>query len=171
MSVAATTDHSEKLGVATNFMSHYAAALDRRDLNAWVDFFAEEASYAVVSSENETAGWPVSLIDDGSRSKIEDRVRFIRDVWDGSYNDYLQRHILSTPLLTKAQSGSMDIEQSFAVYATDLDLSGESGGRSTLLCVGRYQAGITGSPNEPKLSKLKAILDTCTLTQSLVYPI
>ncbi len=171
MSAGAATGISETIAVAANLMGLYAAALDRRDLNAWVEFFAEEASYAVASSENETAGWPLLFIDDGSRSKIEDRVRFIRDVWEGSFNDYLQRHVLSLPLLTKAQAGRMDIEQSFALYTTDLDLSGESAGRSTLLCVGRYQAEIVGGPHEPKLSKLKAILDTCTLTQSLVYPI
>jgi 3-phenylpropionate/cinnamic acid dioxygenase small subunit len=155
----------------TRLMATYAAALDRRELETWADFFAAEAKYSVASSENMEAGWPLLLISDGSKSRIQDRVRYVREFWNGSFNDYLTRHVLSTPVILEAGDSGAVFEQSFALYVTETDLSGERGGQSSLLCVGRYvgHAGMEG--DELKLSKLEAILDTFTMTRSLVYPV
>ena len=147
-------------------MARYAAALDRRDLDAWVAMFAPEASYQVLSLENQSLGLPLKLIDDPGKSNIEDRVVYIRKYWSGSYNEYAQRHVLSLPVATGAQ-----MEQNFAVYVTDLNVGGATGGRSSLLCVGRYLASFVGQGETLRLSRLHAILDTSVLTQSLVYPI
>jgi 3-phenylpropionate/cinnamic acid dioxygenase small subunit len=144
------------------FMSLYAAALDRRDLEAWVAMFAPQASYQVESLENQSLGLPLKLIDDPTRSKLEDRVLYIRRYWSGCFNEYTQRHLLSLPVV----SGN-EMEQNFAVYVTDMNFGGSIGGRSSLLCVGRYLATFAGD----KLGRLQVILDTSVITQSLVYPV
>lgn len=155
----------------SRFMSRYAAVLDRGDLEAWVSQFAPEASYRVGTIENQSSGLPMQLIDDASKSKIEDRVLIVRKYWSGGYNEYAQRHVLSLPVLNSADGDSVRMEQSFAVYVTDKNFGGSTGGRSSLLCVGRYLASFSGSGSGRRLSELHVMLDTSVMTQSLVYPI
>lgn len=161
---------AETLEIA-DLMARYAAALDRRDLAAWADFFADEASYTVASAENDSANLPLLHINDDSRSKIDDRIRFIKGIWEGSFNDYIQRHILSLPVVSRRPDGRATVELSFSVYATETDFSSAKGGRSALLCVGNYHIETVGRRGARKLSALKVVLDTSALAQSLVYPV
>ena len=153
------------------FMSRYAAALDRGDLEGWASLFAAEASYRVGTLENESGGLPMQLIDDASKSKIEDRVLIVRKYWSGSFNEYVQRHILSLPVVIGAQEDAARMEQNFVVYVTDTNFGGSTGGRSSLLCVGRYLASFAGAGDRRRLREMHAVLDTSLITQSLVYPI
>jgi 3-phenylpropionate/cinnamic acid dioxygenase small subunit len=152
-------------------MARYAAALDRRELEAWAEFFAPESSYAVASSENVEQGWPLLLINDDTRSKIGDRVRYVREFWAGSFTDYLSRHVLSTPVVLDAGAEGIRFEQSFALYMTEPDLGSDGAGESKLLCVGRYLGEVTGATDKARFSRMKVVLDTFALTRSLVYPV
>lgn len=161
---------AETLEVA-DLMARYAAALDRRDLAAWAGLFADEASYTVASAENEAANLPLLHINDDSRSKIDDRIRFIEGIWEGSFNDYIQRHILSLPVVSRRPDGRSAVELSFSVYATETDFGSARAGRSALLCVGNYHIETVGQKSARRLSALKVVLDTSALAQSLVYPV
>jgi 3-phenylpropionate/cinnamic acid dioxygenase small subunit len=113
----------------------------------------------------------MQLIDDASKSKIEDRILIVRKYWSGNFNEYVQRHILSLPVVAGVEGDAVRMEQNFAVYATDTNFGGSTGGRSSLLCVGRYLASFAGTGGGRRLITLHAILDTSLITQSLVYPI
>ena len=154
----------------SQLMAQYASNLDRRELEAWAQLFTVDAYYSVSSSENFMAGLPLRLIDDGSKSKIDDRVRYVREFWAGSYNDYASRHILSAPLVGELDQNGARFEQSFALYATEPDVSSNAGGQSILLCVGRYVGHARVQGESLKLAGLEAILDTFALARSLVYP-
>src|SRR5437764_14991668 len=72
----------------------YLAALDRHDLDAWLDCFAAEAGYACITRENHDAGLPVALMLDDTRTRLKDRVKFINEVWSGTFEDYATRHFV-----------------------------------------------------------------------------
>lgn len=152
-------------------MGLYAKYLDNKDLSGWAGLFTEHASYSVASSENVSAGLPLLLINDDSKSKIEDRVRYVCEFWDGHYNDYLPRHVISAPLLVDMQSDRIEFEQNFSLYMTETDAGSDKSGMTSLLCVGHYrgEVGVTGE--RLQLSSLNAYLDTCVLTSALVYPV
>ncbi|MDO8279993.1 MAG: aromatic-ring-hydroxylating dioxygenase subunit beta, partial [Burkholderiaceae bacterium] len=88
---------------AGDLMTRYAIALDAGELETWADMFAQTASYTVASAENVREHWPLLLINDASRSRIDDRVRYVREFWAGSFNDYTTRHILSLPRVLAAE--------------------------------------------------------------------
>ena len=163
--------HDDALLDIAQFMSRYAEALDQRDLEAWRGFFGTEAGYTVASFENQASGLPLLFINDDSRSKIDDRVRLVRDFWQGSFNDYLQRHILSFPIILHTAGEILRLAQSFSVYATETDLGSENSGSSSLMCVGAYRATTLGRGTERRFSRLEVVLDTAALPRSLVYPI
>ncbi len=63
-------------------------ALDQRDWTAWLRSFAREASYVCLSRENEEQGLSMPLMMDDCRERLEDRVKFITEVWVGTFEDY-----------------------------------------------------------------------------------
>jgi len=156
-------------GIA-RLMARYAGSLDRKELEAWAAFFTDDARYSVASSENAEAGFPLRLINDGSKSRIEDRVRYVRKFWEGNFNDYAPRHILSAPVLLDVEVSMARFEQPFALYATEPDVSSNAGGLSSLVCVGRYLGRVRNLGGELKLVELEAVLDTFAIARSLVYP-
>jgi 3-phenylpropionate/cinnamic acid dioxygenase small subunit len=156
---------------AGELMTRYAATLDGGDLEAWSALFVEAASYTVASAENVREGWPLLLINDGELGRIGDRVRYVREFWAGSFNGYTTRHVLSLPRVLSAEQDCMDFEQSFSLYMTESDMSGDGGGQTALLCVGRYLCRTDGLNDGCRIRRLQAVLDTFTLTRSLVYPV
>ncbi|CAM5317675.1 nuclear transport factor 2 family protein [Eoetvoesiella caeni] len=164
-------EHSTSYINVARLMARYANYLDKRDLSAWASLFSDEASYSVASSENVNAGWPLLLLDDDSKSKIDDRVRFVREFWEGHYNDYLSRHVMSTPLIIDTEGHRVRFEQNFSLYMTETDAASDKSGMSSLLGVGHYAGEVSAVEGHLKLTSLCAYLDTCVLTSALVYPV
>jgi len=162
---------SELSFTAADLMARYAEALDARELEQWSAMFAETASYTVASAENAREGWPLLLINDAERARIDDRVRYVREFWAGNFNDYTTRHILSIPRVMLADENGVHFEQAFSLYATETDLSGQNGGQTSLLCVGRYSCRTEGWGEACRIRSLQAVLDTFALSRSLVYPV
>jgi 3-phenylpropionate/cinnamic acid dioxygenase small subunit len=171
MSSATGSDLMAQTFAVTNLMARYSASLDRRELETWAEFFAPTSSYAIASSENFDEGLPLLLINDDTRSRIGDRVRYVREFWAGSFTDYASRHVLSTPVLLETSGSGVKFEQSFALYMTEPDMGSDGAGQSKLLCVGRYLGETTGPAEKPQLASLQVVLDTIALTRSLVYPV
>lgn len=155
----------------STLMGNYARCLDNRNLSAWAKLFMPQAKYFVASVENVNAGFPLLLINDDTKSKIEDRVRYVEQFWEGSYNDYLPRHVLSMPLLLDVQDERLEFEQSFALYMTENDAGSEQMGASAVLCVGSYRGMAGFHSGQLKINELGAYLDTGSLERSLVYPV
>jgi len=155
----------------SELMAHYAKRLDACDLTGWAELFAPDARYFVASMENVKAGNSLLLMNDDTKSKIEDRVRFVEQFWEGSYNDYLSRHVLSLPLLLDVRDDCVDFEQSFALYMTENDVSSDQMGTSQVLCVGSYRGSVRVGAEQTMLIELGAYLDTSSLSRSLVYPV
>ena len=146
--------------------SQYVRALDRRDMKAWLDCFAEdEASYVCTALESEEQGLPVALMLDDCRARLMDRVKFITEVWAGTFEDYATRHLVQRIACRRGESGLYEVECNFVVTYTS------ARGRTELLTAGLYEDRVSLGAGLAKFRSKKAVLDTVTTPRYLVYPV
>jgi anthranilate 1,2-dioxygenase small subunit len=143
----------------------YLAALDRHDLEAWLECFAEEASYTCITRENDEAGLPVALMLDDCRARLKDRVKFVNEVWSGTFEDYTTRHFVQRFDCTPSGRGSVSVLSNFMVSYTNRR------GASDILCTGIYQDKIDLGNGVARFRQKRAVLDTVTTPRYLVYPV
>ncbi len=143
----------------------YFAALDRHDMNAWLECFAEEGSYTCITRENHDAGLPVAMMLDDTRARLKDRVKFINEVWSGTYEDYATRHFVQRFECTQGSGRRVSVRSNFIVSYTNRQ------GGSDILVTGVYEDDIDLSGSEARFKSKKAIMDTITTPRYLVYPI
>ena len=144
----------------------YARCLDQLRIAEWPEFFDEQACYEVNSRENVERGLPLAHVLDDTRDRIEDRVIYINEVWEGHYNAYWPRHLLAEPVQTGAAGERLHVETPFALYVTEAGVTG-----SRLLAVGCYQDVVSFEGEEPKFRSKRVILDTTVMPRYFVYPI
>jgi 3-phenylpropionate/cinnamic acid dioxygenase small subunit len=143
----------------------YLAALDRHDLNGWLACFADEASYTCITRENCEADLPVALMLDDCRARLMDRVKFVNEVWSGTFEDYTTRHFVQRFECAPAEGGHFNVLTNFMVSYTN-----RLGG-SDILVTGVYEDAIELGSNGARYKAKRAILDTVTTPRYLVYPI
>ncbi len=143
----------------------YLAALDRHDLNGWLECFADDGSYTCITRENHDAGLPVALMLDDSRARLKDRVKFINEVWSGTFEDYATRHFVQRLDCTQRAGDRLDVLTNFMVSYTNRQ------GGSDILVTGVYGDEVDLSGKEARFKTKRAILDTVTTPRYLVYPV
>jgi 3-phenylpropionate/cinnamic acid dioxygenase small subunit len=143
----------------------YIAALDRRDLDAWLECFAPEASYVCITRENHDAGLPVAMMLDDTRARLKDRVKFVKEVWSGTFEDYATRHFVQRIDSSRDAGGRAKVSTNFMVSYTNRR------GGSDILVTGVYEDEIDLGGAEPRFISKRAILDTVTTPRYLVYPV
>ncbi len=143
----------------------YLAALDRHDMKAWLACFAEEGSYICISRENHDAGLPVAMMLDDTHARLKDRVKFIDEVWSGTYEDYATRHFVQRFECIPGSGGGVTVRSNFIVSYTNRR------GGSDILVTGVYEDDIDLNGAEARFRSKKAIMDTVTTPRYLVYPI
>lgn len=144
----------------------YVRALDGRDMGAWLECFAEEdASYICTTQENEQQNLPVALMMDDSGERLKDRVRFVTEVWSGTFEDYQTRHFVQRLECAEKAAGLYALSSNFLVAYTS------ARGQSEILAAGVYQDEILLVGSGARFKSKKAILDTVATPRYLVYPV
>ncbi len=135
-------------------------------MHAWFACFkGDKAGYVCTTRENEDAGFPVALMMDDTPARLADRVKFITEVWSGTYEDYATRHFVQRLRCNQSTEGRFRVLSNFMVAYTDRR------GRSELLVTGVYEDEIAVFADEAFFAAKKAILDTITTSRYLVYPV
>ena len=143
----------------------YLSALDRRDLESWLACFADEAGYVCITRENNDAGLPVALMMDDTRARLKDRVKFVNEVWSGTFEDYATRHFVQRLDCKEAGKARYDVLTNFMVSYTNRR------GGSDILVTGVYEDVVETAGTEANFISKRAILDTVTTPRYLVYPV
>jgi anthranilate 1,2-dioxygenase small subunit len=143
----------------------YLAALDGHDLAGWLDCFADEASYVCITRENHEAGLPVALMLDDCRARLRDRVKFVTEVWSGTFEDYTTRHFVQRLDCRRADGGPLNVRSNFMVSYTNRR------GISDILVTGIYEDEVDLDGGGARFRAKRAILDTVTTPRYLVYPV
>jgi anthranilate 1,2-dioxygenase small subunit len=144
---------------------NYLAALDRHDLDGWLACFADEASYICITRENSEAGLPVALMLDDCRARLKDRVKFVNEVWSGTFEDYTTRHFVQRFECAPADGGGLNVLSNFMVSYTNRR------GGSEILVTGVYEDAVNINGNAARFKAKRAVLDTVTTPRYSVYPV
>jgi len=144
----------------------YIAALDAKDMRAWLATFAEseQASYTCISAENVSSGLPVALMLDDNRGRLQDRVTFVDKVWAGTFQDYRTRHFVQPLTCEAIRSGVYHARTNFFVACT----TDES---SDVLATGVYEDEVLIDGSIARFISKRAVIDTSVLPRYIVYPL
>lgn len=146
--------------------NRYIASLDNKDMQEWAATFSEktEASYICRSSENEAMGWPIALMLDDCRARIEDRILFVTQIWRGTFQDYRTRHFTQRLSCEPISGNTFRIRSNFSIdYTFDPQ-------ESKVLATGLYDDVVVFEEGVARFLSKRAIYDTTVLPQYIVYP-
>lgn len=143
----------------------YTFALDRKDMQGWLDCFAQDGTYLCQTRENHQDNLPIGFMWDDCHERLRDRVKTITQVWAGTAEDYQPRHLVQCVDVREAGDGLYDAVSNFVVFYTT------NRGDSQILATGEYLDRIRISGGQGSFVARKAILDQVTVPRYLVYPI
>ena len=141
----------------------YAATVDSRDWDGWVDYFLEDCEYKLQPRENHERGFPLSTMWFISRKMLKDRASGIRETL--FHDPSSQRHVVGAPRVVSHQGDLIESEANYAVFRTKYD------GQSTVFNVGRYIDRIRITPEGLKFESRHCIYDSEMIPNSIIYPI
>ena len=153
------------------FHTEYCAALDRGDLDRWVDFFAEDALYRITARENADAGLRVGLVYAEGRGMIRDRAFAIlhTQMFAPRYMQHFTsnvRVISVEGLNTGSGEGSLIKAQSnYLLLQTLVD------GPTTIHQSGRYYDTFVRQGSRLLIHERQCVYDTVLIANDLVYPV
>jgi 3-phenylpropionate/cinnamic acid dioxygenase small subunit len=94
-----------------------------------------------------------------------DRVKFVNEVWSGTFEDYTTRHFVQRFECTAAEGGDVNVLTNFMVSYTNRL------GASDILVTGVYEDKVGLGSSGARFKAKHAILDTVTTPRYLVYPV
>lgn len=144
-----------------DFLLDCAHAIDDGDLEAWPDFFSEDATYQVTTREAHEAGLPVGIMYCEGRGMMADRVQALRTA--NVFEPHTYCHLLGRPRLWADTPGALRARTNFTVIRTMQD------GRSELFAAGKYLDRIV-LEGGPKLAERRVILESRRIDILLVLP-
>jgi anthranilate 1,2-dioxygenase small subunit len=144
----------------------YLDSLDRKDMQSWLGTFAQDGEYVCTTLESETAGLPVALIMDDCRARLEDRVKFVDKVWEGTFQDYQTRHFVQRIECTLTEGGLYAVRSNFALTITRSDAN-----RTELFAAGTYRDLVRVTDGAASFRAKRVVLDAPVLPHYVVYPL
>jgi anthranilate 1,2-dioxygenase small subunit len=148
---------------AEDLLTDYADLIDSDRLEEWLELFAEESVYQVLSRENYDLGLPAPLILCTNKNMIRDRVIALRNA--NEYNLHYDRHMISGVRIRPAESGLYALQANFALYQTSQE------GQTMLFSVGRYRDLVRLEAGRLLFIEKTAIVDTFSVCPLLATPL
>jgi salicylate 5-hydroxylase small subunit len=141
----------------------YAAAVDAKDWDRWIDFFTDDCEYKVQPRENFERGYPLATLMLLSKGMLKDRAYGIKETL--FHDPYYQRHVVGVPLVLSEEGGVIRSEANYSVFRTKLSQE------TTVFNVGRYLDRVRVTPQGMKFESRLCIYDTEMIPNSIIYPI
>jgi 3-phenylpropionate/cinnamic acid dioxygenase small subunit len=143
--------------------ARYVQAIDDNRLEAWPDFFTEDARYRVTTAENIERGLPLGMIYASSRAMLRDRVRSLRDA--NVYEAQRYRHVIGPPLVARREGSALHAHTSFMVARV------MHTGETTLFATGRYQDHVVRDGDKALFAEKIVVLDSRLIDTLLAIPL
>ncbi|MDB6085419.1 MAG: anthranilate 1,2-dioxygenase [Gammaproteobacteria bacterium] len=137
--------------------------LDDDKLETWVDCFAENAVYRILSRENTERKLPLPLFQCENKNMIRDRVLSLRKA--NVTNLHRDRHVAGPAKLTSDSSDVITAESSYALYQSTYE------GTSRLFSVGAYRDRIRIEEGRAVFVERTVIVDLFSVPTMLSTPI
>lgn len=147
------------------FNSVYATALDDQLLSEWAEMFTEDASYVVLSRENEDRGHPVGLIYCENRGMIRDRAFAIEKTAMFAPR-YLRHMISNVQVLGEIEGGDIRARSNYIVLQVLFDRPD-----ATIHQVGTYHDIFRRTETGLKLAQRRCVYDNLLVPNALCIPV
>lgn len=146
--------------------ARYCRALDKKDMQAWLDCFTKDGSYELLPSDNVEQGLPMALMLDDTFERLQDRVTYITKVWQGTFEDYQTRHFVQEIDAQKESDSPLyRVASNVGVFFTGDE------GDTKILVSGVYEDLIRIDGEKAAFVQKRVILDTFVPPRYIVYPI
>jgi anthranilate 1,2-dioxygenase small subunit len=145
------------------FHTEYCHTLDGGALEAWPDYFTEDAVYRVTARENADAGLPVGLVYADSKAMIRDRAFAIKHTQMFAPR-YLQHFVTNVRVISPAE-GAIKAQANYLLLQTLVD------GPTTIQQSGRYFDTFVRQGGRLLIKERQCIYDTLLIANDLVHPI
>ena len=145
------------------FMADYAHCLDTDQLEAWPDFFTEDARYRVCTRENYDRNLPLSVMSCDGRGMFRDRICALRTA--NVFEPHVYCHIIGSLRIVSSSPGRVQSESNFQVVRTMVD------GTMSIFACGRSCDTISIQGEAFKLAERTVILDSQSIDTLLVIPL
>src|SRR3979411_2782250 len=103
----------EHIARIADLNARYVDAIDADRLEAWPDFFLDDALYRITTAENVAQDLPLSMIYATSRAMLRDRVTALREA--NVYEGQRYRHVGGSPLVVGVDAGGGQPRTNFMV--------------------------------------------------------
>jgi len=137
-------------------------ALDTDRLEQWVEFFAPDCEYKVITLENIQQGLPAGILMCTGVDMLKDRILYVRKA--AVFNPHQDRHVISQPVID-VDGENLRSRTAFAIYQSEPDRE------SRLFAVGHYDDRIVRTAAGLKLSSRIVVLDNNSIMPLLCSPI
>ncbi len=141
----------------------YARCIDEGPLDAWPDFFVEDAFYKITTADNHRRGLEAGLIWADNRRMLQDRVSALRHA--NIYERQSYRHILGQPSITAGGAGEAASETPFLVLRIVRD------GATDIFASGRYLDRWRLEGEGAKLAERVVVCDSSRIDTLLALPL
>ena len=143
------------------FHAAYCASLDRGAVEAWPDFFAEDAVYRITARENADAGLPVGLVYAEGRAMLRDRAFAIARTQMFAPR-YLMHMVSNLRVVDLAQ---LKAQANYLLLQTLME------GPTQIHQAGRYYDRFVREGGRLLLAERHCVYDTLIVPNDLVYPV
>jgi anthranilate 1,2-dioxygenase small subunit len=146
------------------FMADYVHCLDTDQLEAWPDFFTDDARYRVCTRENYDRGLPLSVMSCSGRGMFRDRISALRTA--NVFEPHVYCHVIGAlRILGGSSAGHLRTESNFQVVRTMVD------GTMSMFACGRSLDTISTQGEALKLAERIVVLDSRQIDTLLVIPL
>lgn len=146
-----------------DMFSDYGHCIDDDRIEAWPDFFTEDAFYQVISHESYEAGHAIGVMHCDGKGMMQDRVKAMRQA--NIYEPHRYTHLIERPRLHWDPDTTVNARTNFIVTRT------MQNGDMETFASGKYLDIIDVSGDTPKLCKRLAVLDSRRIDILLVFPL
>jgi|SRR5215207_10116361 3-phenylpropionate/cinnamic acid dioxygenase small subunit len=144
--------------------ARYVRTIDEDRLEAWPDFFTEDARYRITTADNLEQRLPLGMVYANSRAMLRDRVRALREA--NVYEAQRYRHIIGPPLINATEAGQVRAQTSFMVARI------MHTGETMLFATGRYEDRIIlDGPDGARFAEKLVVLDSRQVDTLLAIPL
>ncbi len=144
-------------------IERYGRLLDEDRLENWLDLFAHECHYEIISRENRMQNLPLSLMLCDNKDMLRDRIHALRHA--NIFNIHHDCHVIGLVHAEAAGSGRISASAAYSLFQSNQD------GESRLFSVGRYHFDLVRADAGLLIEKAVVVVDTGTVLTLLATPI
>ncbi len=146
-----------------DFLLDCAHSLDDDQLEAWPDYFTEDAVYQIIPRESYEQNLPLGILYCEGKGMMLDRINALRTA--NIFEPHTHCHILSQPRISAHDDGSFQARTNFNVIRTKQD------GAMEIYAAGKYLDEIVVEDGKPLFRDRRVVLESHRIDILLVVPL